>query len=197
MSFGPIGIIIRKVTGDSSKDGNSNNEHTKSKEIEALKLFQQGKTPLDVSITLGISSDETENLYFGCLRLVHLHRLVLIHKELKYQLLSFIKLYRILRRAGIRTEDAANLIKAMQQIPFRRNTFLDLTNANANLKEQRKETISELTSIKTEVETKWSYLQCYVEELKRVIFEIGERKRELHYVNRLTNVNMNGYKSYR
>jgi hypothetical protein len=158
-----------------------------------LKLFQQGKTPLDASITLGISSDETENLYFG---LVHLHHLVLIHKELKYQLLSFVKLYRILRRAGIRAEDAANLIKAVQQIPFLRNTFLDLTNANANLKEQRKETISELTSIKTEVETKWSYLQCYVEELKRVIFEIGERKRELHYLNRLTNVNMNGYKSY-
>jgi DNA invertase Pin-like site-specific DNA recombinase len=40
MSFGPIGNIIRKVTGDSSKD--SNNEHIKSKETEALKLFQQG-----------------------------------------------------------------------------------------------------------------------------------------------------------
>lgn len=34
MSFGPIGKIVRKVTGDSSK--HSNNEHTKSKEAIAF-----------------------------------------------------------------------------------------------------------------------------------------------------------------
>ena len=75
MSFGPIANIIRKVTGDSSKD--YNNEHEKSKETEALKLFQEGKAPVDVATTLGISSDETEDLYLGYLRLVNLHRLVL------------------------------------------------------------------------------------------------------------------------
>jgi transposase-like protein len=82
MSFGPIGNIIRKVTGDSSKD--SNNEHTKSKETEALKLFQEGKIPVEVAIILGISPDETEDLYLGYLRLKNLHQFVLIYKEMKY-----------------------------------------------------------------------------------------------------------------
>lgn len=119
MSFGQIGKILRKVTGDSSRD--SKNEHTESKETEALKLFQEGKTPVEAAI-LFISVDETENLYLGYLRLIHLHHLVLKYKELKYQLPSFLKSYRILRHAGIRAEDAANLIKDVQQIPFLRNT---------------------------------------------------------------------------
>lgn len=85
----------------------------------------------------------------------------------------------------------------MQQIPFLRNTFLDLTNANANLEEQRKEMLSELTSIQSEVETKRSYLQWYVEELKRIMFEIEQKKRELQYLDQLTNDNMKGYFRYK
>jgi hypothetical protein len=118
-----------------------------------LKLFQEGNTLVEAAIILDISSDETEDLYLGYLRLVHVHHLVLIYKELKYQLPSFLKVYRILRSAGIREEDAADLIKDAKQVPFLRNTFWDLTNANNNLEEQRNGKISELTNIQNEVET--------------------------------------------
>jgi hypothetical protein len=191
MSFGPIGNIIRKVTGDSGKD--SNNEHTTSRETEALKLFQEGKEPVEVATILDISSDETENLYLGYLRLKNLHDFVLIYKELKYQLPSFIKLYRMLRIAGIREEDTVDLIKDTKQVPFLRKTFWDLTNANTNLEEQRKVMMAELISIQTEVDTKRGFLQWYVEELKRVIFEIGERKKELQYLDGISNANMKDY----
>lgn len=130
MSFGPIGNIIRKVTGDCSKD--NDNEHVESKETEALKLFQ-GKKPVDAAIILNISSEETEDLYLGYLRLVNLLRLVLIYKELKYQPPSFLKLYRTMKIAGLFEEEMLNIIKEAKQIPFLRNTFLDLTNANTNL----------------------------------------------------------------
>ena len=195
MSFGPIGNIIRKVTGDSSKD--SNNEHTTSRETEALKLFQEGKEPVEVATILDISSDETENFFLGYLRLKNLHDFVLIYKELKYQLPSFIKLYRMLRIAGIREEDTADMIKDTKQIPFLRKTFWDLTNANTNLEEQRKVMMAELISIQTEVDTKRGFLQWYVEELKRVIFEIEERKRELQYLDQLTKDNSNRYVRYK
>jgi hypothetical protein len=155
MSFAPIGNIIRKVTGDNSKD--SNNEHIQSKETEALKLFQEGNTLVEAAIILDISSDETEDLYLGYLRLVHLHRLVLIYKELKYQLPSFLKLYRILRFAGIREEDVADLIKDAKQIPFLRNNFLVLTNANTKLQEQNSNLLSELSSVQNEVDRKRAY----------------------------------------
>jgi hypothetical protein len=195
MSFGPIGKIVRKVTGDSSKD--SNNEHTKSKETEALKLFQEGKTSVQVAIILDISSDETENLYLGYLRLKNLHDFVLIYKELKYHLPSLIKLYRMLRIARIREEDTVDLIKDTKQIPILRSTFWDLTNANTNLQEQNNNLLFELLRLQEEVNAKRGFLQWYVEELKRVIFEIEERKKELQYLNQLSNDNMKGYVRYR
>jgi hypothetical protein len=177
MSFGPIGNIIRKVTGDSGKD--SNNEHPKSKETEALKLFQEGKPSVEVAIMLDISSDETVDLYLGYLRLKNLHQLVLIYKELKYQLPSFIKFFKHVRIARIKEEDVADLINEAKQIPFLRKTFWDLTNANTNLQEQNNNLLSELSSVQNKVNVKRGYLQWYEGELKRIIFEIEERKREL------------------
>jgi transposase-like protein len=190
MSFGPIGNIIRKETNDSSSD---DDKPTMSKETEALKLFQEGKTPVQVAIILDISSDETENLYLGYLRLKNLHDFVLIYKELKYQLPSFIKLYRMLRIAGIREEDTVDLIKDTRQIPILRSTFWDLTNANTNLQEQNNNLLSELPRLQDEVNAKRGFLQWHVEELKRVIFEIDERKKELQYLDGLSNANMKDY----
>jgi transposase len=192
MSFGPIGNIIRKVTGDSSDD-----KPTMSKETEALKLFQEGKTSVQVAIILDISSDETEDLYLGYLRLKNLHQLVLIYKDMKYKLPSFIKFFKHLRIAGVKEEDAVNVIREAKQIPFLRNTFLDLTNANTNLQEQNNNLLSELSRMQNEVNTKRDYLQWYVEELKRVIFEIEERKKELRYLDGLSNANMKDYLRYK
>ncbi len=195
MSFGPIGNIIRIVTGDSSED--NNNEHTKSKETEALKLFQEGKIPVEVAIILNVSPDETEDFFIGYLRLVNLYRLVLLYKELKYQLPSFIKLYKILRSAGIREEDAANFIKNAKQIPFLRSTFLDLTNANTNLEVQRKEMLSELTNIQSEVEKYKTYLIIGQQELNQINFKIIEKNRELQDLDRLIDDRMREYIRYK
>jgi transposase len=188
MSFGPIGNIIRKVTGDSSDD-----KPTMSKETEALKLFQEGKTSVQVAIILDISSDETEDLYLGYLRLKNLHQLVLIYKDMKYKLPSFIKFFKHLRIAGIKEEDAADLVREAKQIPSLRNTFLDLTHANASLEKQGKEMISELTNIRNEVDRQEGYLQWYKREQKRIIFEIEQGKRELQYLDQLTNDRMKDY----
>lgn len=55
MSFTDIAAIIRKETGESNKD--NNNKPTMTKETEVVKLFKKGKTPLEVAIISGISSD--------------------------------------------------------------------------------------------------------------------------------------------
>ena len=195
MSFGPIGNIIRKVTGDNGKY--SNYEFNMSKETEALKLFQEGRTPVEAAINLNLSSEETEDLYLGYLRLVNLHRLVLLYNEQKYKLPSFFKLHRVLKSAGIREEDAAYLIKEANQIPFIRKTFWDLTNANTNLQEQNNNLLSELSSVQNEVDRKWGCLQWYDGELKRIMFEIEQRKSELQYLDHLPSYNMKDYLRYR
>jgi hypothetical protein len=195
MSFGPIGNIIRKVTGDSGID--SNNKPIMSKETEALKLFQEGKSLVEIAVILNASWDETEDLYLGYLRLKNLHDFVLIYKELKYQLPSFFKLYKILRSTGIKEEDAADLIKNAKQIPSLRNTFWDLTNINTNLEEQRYGKISELTNIENEVEKYKTYLEIGRHELNRINFEIMEKNRELQDLDRLIDDRMKEYIRYK
>jgi hypothetical protein len=78
MSFTDIAAIIRKETGEGNK--NDNNKPTMTKETQVLKLFKKGKTPVEVAIISGISSDETEDLYLGYLRLKNLHHLVSIYR---------------------------------------------------------------------------------------------------------------------
>jgi AraC-like DNA-binding protein len=195
MSFTDIAAIIRKETGEGNK--NDNNKPTMTKETEVLKLFKKGKTPVEVAIISGISSDETEDLYLGYLRLKNLHHLVSIYKELKYNLPSFIRLFKHLRGAGIREEGAADLIRDAKQIPFLRNTFMDLTNANTNLEERNKGMLSELTSMQNEVDRQQGYLQWYIEEQKRVNFEVEQRKRELQYLDQLINDKTKEYFRYK
>ncbi|MGI0043928.1 MAG: helix-turn-helix domain-containing protein [Nitrososphaeraceae archaeon] len=108
MSFGPIGNIIRRVTGDNSTD--NNNKPVLSTETKALRLFSNGNSPVSVAIKLGISSDEAENFYMAYWRLRNQHHLAFIYMRLKYQLPSFIKLYDVFRSVKVTEEDAANLI---------------------------------------------------------------------------------------
>lgn len=59
-----------------------------------LKLYKEGKSPIEVAVITGSTSDETGDLYLGYLRLIKLHHLVLIYK--------------------------ADLIREAKQIPFLR-----------------------------------------------------------------------------
>jgi hypothetical protein len=67
MSFTDIAAIIRKVSGDSSK--NNSVKPTKSIEARALRLFSKGKTPVEVAIKLDISSEEAETCFIRYWRL--------------------------------------------------------------------------------------------------------------------------------
>jgi hypothetical protein len=92
MSFKDIGAIIRKI------DGQDNNFSSKSKATRALYLFSNGKTPIDVAIELDISALEVEELQQEYWALKQLHELVLLFNEIKNDLPSFIKLFNLLKR---------------------------------------------------------------------------------------------------
>ena len=67
ISFGSIGSIIRKLTGEeNNKEGIGEQQKVEqSKETQAFKLFYSGKTSVDVVIELDIKPEEAETLYIG------------------------------------------------------------------------------------------------------------------------------------
>jgi hypothetical protein len=194
MSFGPIGNIIRKVTGDNSKD---NNNKSASTETNALRLFSNGNSPVDVAIKLKITSSEAEELYLGFWRLKRQPFLAVVYKELRSQFPSFIRLFKLLVDARISADEAVNLIKEAKQIPILRNTFFDLTSGNADLIAERNTLVNEVSGLQNEIARNRTYLQIGQEELKRMNFEIMEKSRELQNLGRITDDRMKEHFRYK
>ena len=112
MSFRDIGYILKKhglshgiatIDDDNSnkKSSHSNNE----KATQAYKLFDEGNKPVEVAIQLGLSERQATRYYREYWRLRRLYKLHFIYKESKGDLSTFLKLYRLLKREGIRTKD--------------------------------------------------------------------------------------------
>src|SRR4051812_8800388 len=86
MSFGDISSIIKKFTGEDQ-------EKITSKDTQAIKLFSQGKTPVDVVIELDLISDEVNRVYREFWKLKRLYQLYSIYDEIKNDVPSLLKLF--------------------------------------------------------------------------------------------------------
>jgi hypothetical protein len=85
-TFGSIGDIIKKVRGD---DQGKEEEQNKSKDTQALKLFSEGKEPIEVAITLDLGADEVNRLYREFWKLKRLYKLTELYEEMRNLLPSF------------------------------------------------------------------------------------------------------------
>ena len=111
MSFGTISSIIKKHTGE-DKD----KEKTPSKDTQAIKLYLQGKTPVDVVNELDLSADEACILYREFWKLKGLHRLGAIYGEIKNDMPSFLRYFRMMRKEGFAEKDILESLRHSKQL---------------------------------------------------------------------------------
>jgi hypothetical protein len=83
----------------------SNNKSPNQKATKAYKLHVEGKTPVEVAVKLCLSEKEVTRYYTEYWRLKGIYELYSIYKEIKDDLLLILKLYRLLKREGIRPKD--------------------------------------------------------------------------------------------
>ena len=100
-----IGAILRKQFPEEYPDTNGMN-----KETQALKLFSKDKTPTQVAIELGSSSDETEKLYTNFWRLESLYELYNMYIEHTRNLREFLHFLNQLRDRKITTRRGFNKV---------------------------------------------------------------------------------------
>ena len=113
MSLRDISIILRNnqvshgivITKDNDNDNNNNNKSPNAKATLAYKLYDKGKKPVEVAVRLGLSEKEVTRSYTEYWRLKRLNELYSIYKEIKGDLSLILKLYRLLKREGIRPKD--------------------------------------------------------------------------------------------
>jgi hypothetical protein len=88
MSFRDIGRITKRVQLEVDRErGYINNDdevdmESKSKEAQALKMFSEGKSPLDVAVKLELNSTSTEALYQDYWRLKGVNEVAQIYENL-------------------------------------------------------------------------------------------------------------------
>jgi DNA-binding CsgD family transcriptional regulator len=118
-----IRIILNKVIEQKKSEGskeqqdnddaekNQNQEQHLSLSAQAYKLFSEGKTPLQVAITLNLRESEATKFYKEYWKLKQLHHLNMVYEELRGDIEYFLKLYRLSKSKRIGVKQVVNLLE--------------------------------------------------------------------------------------
>ena len=104
-NFTYIGAVLRKRFPEEYTGGRTANTET-----QALKLFSEKRTPTQVAIELGSSTDETEKFYTNFWRLEGLYELYDIYQEHSRILREFLHFLNHLRDRKITTRRGFNKV---------------------------------------------------------------------------------------
>ena len=175
MSFRDIGIITKKVKLETDGERGSLEDDdikSKSKTIQAYKLFSELKSPVEVAIELDRPADRVRARYREYWELEGMYGLSQIYDEAKYDLHDLLRLHRIVKVLGLEKHD---IISAFELI---KNNQLETL--------QWKAAYLRSAIYKLEREKRNSTNQIF--ELKRMIQELEEtlaqKRGEMAYLNR-------------
>jgi hypothetical protein len=102
---------------------------------QAFNLFLQGKTPIQVAITLNLKEPEVHELYRQYWSLQQLHDLYQVYENIKDDIGPFVELYRLIQAAGMDLKHVKRLLEvANGKLPkveqMHKNLYKDVMNLN-------------------------------------------------------------------
>jgi predicted transcriptional regulator len=102
---------------------------------QAFNLFLQGKTPIQVAITLNLKEPEVHDLYKQYWNLQQLHELYQVYEKIKDGIGSFVELYRLIEAARMDIKHVTKLLDvANGELPkverMHKNLLSDIMNLN-------------------------------------------------------------------
>jgi hypothetical protein len=173
MSFRDIGAVIKKVKLEAERERGQLEEDdvkSKSKTTQAIKLFSELKTPVEVAIALDLPADQVQAIYLEYCKLDGMYRLAQIYEEAKYDH-DLVRLHRIVKGLGMEKHD---IISALDLV---KNNQLETVQSNA---ESLRDEIKMLEIEKTRA-------RHGIVRMKRMIYELESslaQKREIALMDR-------------
>ena len=146
MSPRDIGVIIKKVKLQLERERGQLEEkddydtESKSKNTQAIKMFSEGKTPVDVVIRLDLPADEVREIYRQFLELKNMYKLVEVYDEMENYLPSLLELFRIIESRGISKNDIIDVLMLINtgRLPYLQKKVANLTSAASWLENEIK-----------------------------------------------------------
>jgi transposase len=115
---------------------------------QAYRLFSEGKTPIQVAIELNLREAKTTRYYREFWKLNRLHSLNLIYEDIKDNIVPVEKLYRRIKKAGIKLEHAVNILElADYDLPVIEQRYQKLKGEVNTLERRRSEESASLRKI--------------------------------------------------
>ena len=122
MSIRDISTIIKEEEARRLKYKHQQQQEDLS--AQAYELFSQGKTPLQVAISLKIRQSVATKLYGDYWKLKRLHILSSIYKETNGILGPFLKLYRLMKQKGMSVDQVVNVVNtSIHKLPYMENLY--------------------------------------------------------------------------
>jgi hypothetical protein len=148
MSFRDIGVILNRVvegkTNEAEEQEDKDAEKNKDEErqltlfTQAYKLFSEDKTPLEVSIALNLRESEATKFCREYWKLKQLHNLSMVYEEIKDDIASFLKLYKLSKTKGMGIQQVVDILAiANNDLPAIEERFKRLTNDVSMLQYQK------------------------------------------------------------
>ena len=99
MSFKDISSTIKSYTGEGHED---KSKISLSKDTQAIKMFSQNKTPIDMTTELNLKVNHVEKIYKNYWKLKGLYKLYNLYEEhIENDFPSFLKLYKIIKEEAV------------------------------------------------------------------------------------------------
>jgi hypothetical protein len=159
-TFREIQRIVRKSPRDISNVLNKvePERSSLSKSSQAYRMFMEGKTPIQVAITLNLRENEANEYYREYWQLDGLYKLNLIYEEIKGNIWSVIELYKQVKAENMNIQHVIRFLKiANNDLPSVENRLQELDREEDDLKyrnEQAARTAQEISDhISTERQT--------------------------------------------
>jgi hypothetical protein len=180
MSFGRIAAITKKVKLEADRERGQLEEDddikSKSKTTQAIKLFSELNTPVEVAIELDLPADQVLAIYREYWNLDHMHKLAMIYEEAKYDLYGLLRLHKIFKNLGMNEQDIRNvldLVKNNQLQTLQREAERIRSEIN-KLENEKTEAMSQIFRLKRRIHESEETLAQKRKEMARMKEELGK-----------------------
>ena len=166
-----------------TQDNSSKKADQISKETQALKLFNEGKKPIEVAIELDIETDYVISIYQKFQRLRSLEGFISSYEHVKGNIGPFLQLYDLMISLGMTPEQVAEQVKHGYNLPYLGSIHIKLSSEVCAFGSQKQSLEINMNFMQNQIEEYFKSLQYFNNEIEiknselaALAYEINEKR---------------------
>jgi hypothetical protein len=121
--------------------------------VKAYKLFDEGKTPLEVAAELNLPGPQVQQFYIEYLNMRRMHQIVTIYQETQDSMGYFLKLFRLGKEKGVTPEQIMKFVQMADSIHRLQDVLQHLQSEILDVSESKDIAKDQLKTLRSEIET--------------------------------------------